>query len=130
VVPQLKLESEEVKVAPVPRGVPDESVVVAVSPPDRFAEVPQAKPRTAAPAAPISVTVPLRVAEVCEGDEAACVLAVGPGVALPRYSQIYEVSVLEPAHQPVELLAHISAFIRASYGQGQSGVEVREPFWY
>ena len=50
--------------APVPNGCPAVSVVVAVSPPERLALVPHAKPRTVALDPPVAVMFPFRVADV------------------------------------------------------------------
>jgi len=58
--------------------VPNEpfSVVVAVSPPERFALVPQAKPRTVGFGEPMDVMLPLRVAVLEVTDVASWVVTV------------------------------------------------------
>ena len=59
----MRVVSEPVK-APVPKGWPAVSVVVAVFPPLSVETVPHAKPRTVGPAPPVAVMLPFKVAVV------------------------------------------------------------------
>ena len=60
---QTRVKEVSVK-APVLKGWPTVSVVVAVSPPESAEFVPHAKPRTEAFSPPVAVMFPLRVADV------------------------------------------------------------------
>ena len=67
---------EESVNAPVPKGAPVISLVVAVFP-FIVLSVPHAKPRTVAFAPPVLVMLPLNVAEVCPTGLASEVVTVG-----------------------------------------------------
>ena len=91
--------SEPVK-APVPKGWPAVSVVVAVSPPESVETVPHAKPRTVGPAPPVAVMLPFRVAVVWPTEDADWVVTVG------LHAVVVNEAEMAPRPVPMELVAY------------------------
>ena len=95
----MRLSEVSVK-APVEKGWPVVSVVVAVSPPESPVSVPQAKPRTVASAPPVAVMFPFNVADVWPTEEAAEVVTVGGPTSVVNEAEI------APYEVPPELVAY------------------------